>query len=259
MCNFHYSTGWPTTPPHIFFSHCRLQVKAEAATHAQALEHFLELIAGAQTAANQFKATKRATSQAKLQEQKFQEKEQKRLEKVKAKEEARASKKAAAEKSKAEKKAQKEREKQQREAGEAEEDGGEGDENQNRTQTRRGKGISELGETDPLILREKLPDFECKICVGPVEEFLCYIGEGLPTIWRLKRAHLKKAMECHAAVNGDEPCKKEINAILGSIKVEFDGWVTDFAEKCDVTWRCLGPGPGCVFFYVKFDLDAKLN
>lgn len=209
-------------------------VKREAAIHHFAVETLKELCDGALTAATQYKARNAAVLNAKKAEEAAVEKENKRLELQKKKDQAKADKaeKAAAER---QRKADEKAAAKKKEA-EAANKSGEEDQEENDGQKchRRGKGIGELGDDDPYILRTKIPDADCTIAAS-LQEFAETAARGSPCVWRLKRSVAKKIMEGHSEVLGDSgPCRKEINSVNTMMKVENANFMTAFHEKVEV-------------------------
>ena len=165
---------------------CRsLQVQEEAETLVQGIFNLKDIAEAALQSGRQARQTRVALRKALADEEAEKEKEAKRMEKEAA---AQAKKDEAARK-KEEAKAKKKEELAKKKAEEKEAAAAAGGDKR-----RRGKGMDELAEGDPPILRQRWPEREVPI-VDCIEEFLNNIARGLPTIWRARRPPMKKVLD----------------------------------------------------------------
>lgn len=207
-------------------------VKVKAAEQMKALTFAMELADAALSAACTFKSTAVAAKAAKVAEAAMAEREEKRMEKLRQRAADKQAKAEAKARAKEDKKAASEAAKKaQEEQGEVAEGDGVA-EGQEEPRTRRGKGLHELGEEDPSILRVKVPGAECCLTEA-TEDFCNEIFAYKPCILRLHRSVMKKVMEKHLEADGNDPSKKVINSIVNRMKTQIESFTSDFAEKCE--------------------------
>lgn len=198
---------------------------------------------------NHYKTTKIASAAALQAERVHADKEKERLIKERKKEEDRVKKQEAADLEKKRKKelreeAKKHRKQQQQEAEKASEkgasdNGDEDGEKETAGRVRRGKGIDELTDSDPPLLREVVPTAK-PLIVATLEDFTKHAVTGRPVVLRLARSVVKKVMEFHSHETGSN--RTEINSVSNSFKTELERFISDFAEKSEARWYRAGVG-----------------
>ena len=222
------------------------KVKYAAADNVKAMNIIKEVADALTQSCNHYKTTKVASKAALEAERQFEIKEAKRLERKRLEDQKKAAKKAEKEKEAMERREQKKMQKQERKEKEKAdaaaaapvEDGGDHPEaDANGRSSRRGKGLSELADSDPSVLKDKIPSRDALIVTSNANgEFVSNICTDEPVILRLNRSVHKKVLEMHACVS--DANHKEIVAINNSLKAEVEAYIGVFAEKVEAGLGC---------------------